>query len=96
MDQQITADDFSPLVGRAFAPVGREERLTLVSVERGRVPPRATLRQPFVLFFQGSQDRLLPEGIYRFEVDGGRSFEFHVMPILTPPGAPQDYQAVFN
>ena len=92
----MTADDFAPLVGRTFALAGGHERLTLVAVERGRTPPRGGLPQPFVLLFEGPRDRVLPEGIYRFEVDGGGGFAFHIMPIMTSPGELQDYQAVFN
>src|SRR5262249_29088943 len=70
MEQPVTADNFSPLVGTAFTVVGRGERLTLIAVEKGRAPPRAQ-RQPFILFFQGPSDRLLAEGAYEFETEGG-------------------------
>ncbi len=95
MGDPFEADAFSPHVGQVFSVAGREDRLTLVSIERGRPIPGMT-RQPFMLFFEGPRDRLLPEGTYALEGEGGVRFELYVMPIMTPPGDRQDYQVVVN
>jgi hypothetical protein len=95
MDEPLIAEAFSPHVGRDFSIVGRPDRLTLVSIENGRPMPGAG-RLPFILFFQSPRDRLLPEGSYEFEAEGGQRFAFHIMPIMTPPGDRQDYQVIFN
>lgn len=95
MAEALTLDDFSPHVGEVFAIVGREDRLTLASVEPGRAPGGAA-RQPFILFFRSPRARMLPEGLYEFESAAGRRFDLYVMPIITPPGDQQDYQVIFN
>lgn len=95
MTEPLTVEDFSPHVGEVFAIVGREDQLTLAAAEPGRAPGGA-VRQPFILFFRSPRERMLPEGLYEFESAGGRRFDLYVMPIITPPGAEQDYQVVFN
>jgi hypothetical protein len=53
-------------------------------------------RMPFTLTFHGPVGDLLPEGFYPAEAEGGAVLEFYVIPVHTPSGDRQDYQAVFN
>ncbi|HEV2674547.1 MAG TPA: hypothetical protein VGV37_08400 [Aliidongia sp.] len=95
MREPLTIEDFSPHIGRVFSVAGREDRLTLVATENGRAP-RGSARQPFILFFQSPRDRLLPEGAYTVEAEDSGPFDLYIIPIITPPGAEQDYQVIFN
>jgi hypothetical protein len=51
---------------------------------------------PFTLTFHGPVGDLLPEEFYPAEAEGGAVLEFYVIPVHTPSGDRQDYQAVFN
>jgi hypothetical protein len=96
MSEPLKADDFLPYVGKNFAAKDGRHALVLTRVEQPRLGDRGNFRDPFILIFRGPPGDVLPEGLYTFEVEGGPSFEFHVMPIHTPARDRQDYQAAFN
>ena len=90
-----TADAFEPWIGQVFVTGNGRHALELTRVER-LASPGLTGRQPFTLIFQGPPGSVLPEGHHRFEFASGQATSFHIMPINTPAGGRQDYQAVFN
>jgi len=97
MSDTMTAEVFTPHIGKAFRPRGWHGSLTLVSAEPYTRPGwEAAPRKPFSLIFRGVRDDILPEGLYVFDVDGGAVFEFYVSPIHTPAPDHQDYQAAFT
>ncbi|HET6194661.1 MAG TPA: hypothetical protein VFE12_02860 [Acetobacteraceae bacterium] len=83
-------EDFAPHVNKLFGFVGWHGTLRLVDIER------AAPGGPFTLLFQGPPADILPEGLYTAIVDEAPRFAFYIMPIHTPAGGRQDYQAVFN
>ncbi|HYM01969.1 MAG TPA: hypothetical protein VET85_03420 [Stellaceae bacterium] len=95
MARMLTADDFTPHIGKRFSVAGRPESLTLKSVETGRPSP-GLQRVSFTLLFQGARSPVLPEGLYDLVAEAGAGFEIYVMPIMTASSDRQDYQAIFN
>jgi hypothetical protein len=99
MSGMLTADMFQPHVSKLFRVKGGRHALTLNQVELHKTE-RSELdafgRQSFTLLFSGPPGDVLPQGLYAFEVDGGPTFQLHVMPIRTLVRDRQDYQAVFN
>lgn len=99
MRDPLTAEDFLPCVGKAFSVTGGRHALVLTRVDRRPLQDREIemrLREPFILIFRGPFGDVLPEGLYRFDVEAGSSVELYVMPIHTPARDRQDYQASFN
>jgi hypothetical protein len=101
MREYPTLDRFTPLVGRIFklpeAPgveIALSEAKLLPPWSR---PPRdiANGRDPFDLIFIGPLSPILPQGIYRMEVEGSAPLEIFIVPI-GPEGGGMGYQAVFN
>ena len=95
MPEILRQEDFAPHVDKAFRFEGWHGTLRLVRIE-----PLAhvieSIRPPFILIFQGPRNDILPEGIHAASVENGPRFAFHIMPIHTPAGEQQEYQAVFN
>jgi len=93
----LTAAHFVPHVGKRFAPRGHDSILTLVSIEQSPFPGSEHLpRRPFTLLFSGSDQDVLPEGLYEFVIEEGPVLEIYVNPIQTIVPHRQDYQGVFN
>jgi hypothetical protein len=96
-DRILTADDFTPHVGKGFTPLGQHRRLTLVSIDRSTFPGGDTLPQaPFTLLFTGVAGDVLPEGLYDVSIQDGPEVPLYINPIQTFDRSRQDYQAVFN
>jgi hypothetical protein len=97
MAGQLRNEDFAPHVGKRFRFQGWHSalRLAMIDVPHHAGMPGAT-RAPFTLIFHGAVDDILPEGLYRADVEDGPSFEIYVMPIHTTAPGRQEYQAVFN
>jgi hypothetical protein len=97
MAETLRADDFAPFVGKTFQPHGIPHALTLVKVETHDYAGwEAAPHKPFSLLLQGPPREVVPEGLYRFIVDGEREFELYLVPIHTVSRDHQDYQIVFN
>jgi len=88
MSDLPTAEIFQSLAGKKFQPRGWHGSLTLDEV--------VTRPRQFLVIFRGPRDDVLPEGMYRFDVEGGTELEFYIMPIHTPQPTHQEYQAVFG
>jgi hypothetical protein len=96
MDAPPTAATFTPHVGEVVRLSGGQA-LTLSAVQTPSAAHRsAPDHQPFTLLLRGQRSPALPEGLHRFTLDGGATFELYMMPIHTPSGEHQDYQIVFN
>jgi hypothetical protein len=99
MSQDLTPATFLPFVGTAFRAGDLPHVLTLTAIER---PDAETWREkgfgrePFTLVFQGRPDAVLSEGFCALKTEQGDRFELYVVPVQTPSGDRQDYQAVFN
>jgi hypothetical protein len=93
----LCQEDFTPHIGKAFHFAGHRPALTLVRID---ARPRDTMpgseRTPFTVLFHGPLGDILPEGLYRAEIESGRALEFYISPIHTVARDRQDYQAVFN
>jgi hypothetical protein len=99
MTEQLTAEQFRPHVAKVFRVRGGRHELTLTALDEFDVSEaqrRLMPRPPFTLIFAGPRGDVLPEGEYAFEVEGGATFAFYVMPINTLARDRQDYQAAFN
>ena|SRR5579863_9206570 len=97
MVEQLRQEDFAPHVGKRFGFAGWHSALRLVSInlhEQPAVPGVA--RPPFTLLFHGPAGDVLPEGLYRADIEDGPTLEFYVIPIHTVAPGRQEYQAVFN
>ncbi|HUB43527.1 MAG TPA: hypothetical protein VMB73_00950 [Acetobacteraceae bacterium] len=97
MAEPLTADDFAPFVGNTFQAAGQPQVLTLDRIDRPApaVWP-AGLRVPFSLILRGRWGDVLPEGYYRFIVDGRQEFDLYITPIDTRSNDYQEYQIAFN
>ncbi|HUN43175.1 MAG TPA: hypothetical protein VMU81_23025 [Acetobacteraceae bacterium] len=97
MAEELSADDFIPLIGEIFQSEGQRQTLTLASVDQ---PAHARwpqgLRKPFSLILRGVRDDVLAEGSYRVTAGGRRNFELYIIPIETAARDYQEYQIVFN
>lgn len=97
MQQALTAVDFAPHVGKVFRADGHPQALTFVTLHNPERPDwPAGMRPPFNLLLRGEPSPVLPEGLYRFSIEDGPSFELYIMPIHTPSRDHQDYQIAFN
>ena len=99
MTEMLTAESFLPHVNKVLRVKESGHALTLNQVELHKTEQSeldAFGRQSFTLVFSGPPGNVLPQGLYTFEVEGGLSFELHVIPIRTLARDRQDYQAVFN
>jgi hypothetical protein len=96
-DRILTAEDFTPHVGKGFTPIGQHRSVTLVSVEPSTFAGADTLsRAPFSLLFSGTPNDVLPEGLYDVAIQDGAEVPIYISPIHTYGRNRQDYQAVFN
>jgi hypothetical protein len=93
MAEPLDHRDFELHVGKLFHFPASQVPLRLVQIERHDA---FSERMPFTLTFHGPVGDLLPEGFYPAEAEGGAVLEFYVIPVHTPSGDRQDYQAVFN
>ncbi len=100
MADLLKLEDFQPHLEKTFKVQGGHHALSLVAIDEHRVQPEdlpKVNRMPFTLIFRGPPGDVLAAGIYAFDVDGEEtSYELCVMPIHTPRGDRQDYQASFN
>jgi hypothetical protein len=99
MSELLTPEHFRPHMEKVFHVQGGHHGLKLTRVEvqsEAITLANGALRQCFNVIFTGPRDDVLREGLYTLEADGGPSFELYVMPIYTPAGGRQDYQATFN
>lgn len=99
MDQPLTADLFLPHVGKVLRVKGGRHALTLSQVEvHPRQDEQAKLmpRQPFTLILAGPRGDVLRAGLYEIEIEGGPTFQLHVMPIQTFAADRQEYQVAVN
>lgn len=94
MAGQLRNEDFAPHVGKQFRPEGWHSALRLATIEVQRQSTAG--RAPFTLIFHGPAGEVLPEGLYRTEIEDGPAFEIYIMPIHTVAPGRQEYQAVFN
>jgi hypothetical protein len=95
----LTVDHFRPHVAKVFRVHDSELAMTLDEVQvypLAQEQAKGLSRQPFTLIFKGPPGKVLPEGMYTLDVEGGPSFELYVMPIHTPAADRQNYQAAFN
>jgi hypothetical protein len=97
MREPLTADDFRPHLGKLFRPAGHAGALHFVSLDTEVRPGwEAVPRQPFSLILRGPRASILPEGEYRFDIDGAEPFDLYIIPIHTTGREHQDYQIIFN
>jgi hypothetical protein len=97
MDEPLTHEHFSAYLGKQFRFDDHPGTLVLRSVDfRPNFADPDAPRAPFTLIFQGPAGVVLPAGHYQAAVQGGPTFELHVMPIHTSTPDRQDYQAAFN
>jgi hypothetical protein len=89
-------DDFAPYIGKRFSFVGQAVSLQLAKIDIGSQSAAHLARTSFNLIFHGPAGHILPEGLYRTEIEGGPVTELYIMPIHTVTRDRQEYQAVFN
>jgi hypothetical protein len=94
---QLTAEDFTPFVGKACRPDGTNLDLTLATIDTREFPGwEGVARKPFSLILRGPRGPILPEGVYRVGIQDGPVLTLYIIPILTTAGDHQNYQIVFN
>jgi hypothetical protein len=97
MVEPLRHEDFAPHVGKRFRFAGWHSALQLVAINMHDHPPApGVVRPPFTLLFHGPVGDVLPEGLYRADIEDGPTLEFYVIPIHTVAPDRQEYQAVFN
>jgi hypothetical protein len=96
MTETPCAEDFAPFVDKTFQAAGYPQLLTMVTLHTQTAGGADPARKPFSLILRGPPDAVVPEGFYRFTVDGRHDFELYMMPIQTASREHQDYQIVFN
>ena len=99
MSQSLQSDDFTPHLNKPFSFEGHAHKLRLIAIDTGASDKSSKdHRKPFILIFEGpgGRDKLLREGLYAAEAEGGKKFELYIMPIHTTALDRQDYQAAFN
>lgn len=97
MAEQLRHEDFAPHVGKRFRFAGWHSALHLVAVNvHDHASAPGVARPPFTALFHGPVDDILPEGLYRVDIEDGPTLEFYIMPIHTVAPGRQEYQAVFN
>lgn len=96
MDELLTLEHFTPHVGKLVRFRDTDFAFPIDRIEGGKPPP-GWLRVPFLVIFRGPRDgRVLPEGFYVCEIEGGPTYDMYVAPIHTPAPGSQEYQAAFN
>jgi Domain of unknown function (DUF6916) len=102
MLDQISVDDFRPVVGESFAlDDGAGTQLELALVEARTHDPEAPARDdagrrsPFRVHFRGPAQPLLPQRIYRLEHAALGPLEIFIVPISCDAGGAR-YEAVFT
>ena len=96
----VTAQDFEPLAGAAFAvgSVGLADApgasLSLALVEVERRPGGTSDREPFSLMFEGPRSAFLPQGMRRLVHEGLGEMDLFLVPVGETDTAYR-YEAVF-
>jgi len=94
MLDRLTAADFRPLLGQAFAADGP---LILVDVTDSRAVPPAGFRRAFSLVFEGEAGQAMqPQGIRAVEHPALGRLEIFLVPIAPTPAGVFRYEAVFG
>lgn len=97
MAEDPRPEDFAPFVGKPFQPLGVTQPLVLVTMEtHEHAGLEAARREPFSLILRGPPKDVIAEGLYRFSVEGERTFELYLVPVHTVSRDHQDYQIAFN
>jgi hypothetical protein len=89
--------DFAPFLGRRFDLEGQRVVLHLASIDLkpGQVAT-GSQRTPFILVLHGPAGDVVPEGMFRAQIEDGPVTDLYIMPIHTLVPNRQEYQAVFN
>lgn len=97
MVELLRHEDFAPHVGKRFRFEGWHGTLDLAAaILHHTAAAPGTVRTPFTLLFHGPVGDILPEGLYRADIEDGPTFELYIMPIHTVAPGRQEYQAMFN
>jgi hypothetical protein len=97
MVERLCHDDFAPHVGKRFRFEGWHAALHLAAIDvHHHAAMPGTAHTPFTLLFHGPAGDILPEGLYRAEIEDGPTLEIYILPIHTVAPGRQDYQVVFN
>lgn len=96
----LTVNDFMPKKGDDFQIIFSEAppldlKLSDIKVSDIRDFP-GKLRDPFSLFFDGTQGVSCPQGLYRLRHGSGWEEDIFLVPIAANPDGTFRYQAVFN
>ncbi len=95
--EQLSADDFTPYIGREFRPAQTKLSLTLVMIDRPEFSGwGAMARRPFSLILRGPRHSVVTEGLHRIAIEDGPDLSLYLIPIFTAAQDHQDYQVVFN
>lgn len=100
----LTLATFQPLEGQPFKLVlddGTELDVTLTRVSampwRAGLPAELTAnREPFSLFFEGTQHAYCPQHTYTLKHDTLGAAQMFMVPVAELPGEIYRYQAVFS
>jgi hypothetical protein len=94
----LQIDHFNPYVGKTVRFKGTPYAFPLERIIHDDAPPpKGATRKPFLLIFSGPKEtKVMPEGMYECEFEGGPTYALYVIPIHTPQPGRQEYQAVFN
>jgi hypothetical protein len=92
---ELTGDDFQPLVGERFTVVQNEGDLGLELVEVRPLPPHARRAAPFALLFRGPRQPALAQRIHTVAHARLGALTVFLVPVQGPAGA-IDYEAIFN
>ena len=82
------------IIGAGYTGLSAALHLAAVNLH-AHAAPDAT-RASFTVLFHGPIGDVLPEGLYRADIENGPTLEFYIMPIHTVAPGRQEYQAVFN
>jgi hypothetical protein len=99
---KLTAEDFRPAIGQAFAlDAGDAGHVELKLLEVRLINPgsaptdEAGQRTPFALDLRGPADPILPQATYRLENEAVGALEIFIVPVgRTDAGT--DYEAIFT
>jgi hypothetical protein len=93
----LTAESFEPHVGKTVLLDGTGKELRMDRIEKQGASP-GTPREPFIVIFSAPRDQqhFVPEGTYECRVENGPSWTLYLIPVNTPVGGRQEYQASFN
>lgn len=94
MPEQLTVEDFAPVVGQTFAvDAGATGTVELKLLGASAVPAQNAPRAPFVLTFQGPVEPLLPQQTFLFS-HSVLEAEIFIVPIAHDESG-TTYEAVF-